>query len=149
MVRPPRDPRTPIITRDVAFRIFLVSFLMLIAAFRIFTWELAAGATLAEARTSAVNAFVIIELFYLFNCRSLAQPVFQLGFFSNPWVIGGAVAMFLLQLVYTYLPFMNRLFQSAPLDLAVWGRIFAAGLAVFVIIEVEKMLWRKFGGVGG
>ena len=149
MVRPPRDPRTPIITRDVAFRIFLVSFLMLIAAFRIFTWELAAGATLAEARTSAVNAFVIIELFYLFNCRSLAQPVFQLGFFSNPWVIGGAVAMFLLQLVYTYLPFMNRLFQSAPLDLAVWGRIFAAGLAVFVIIEVEKMLWRKFGGVRG
>jgi Ca2+-transporting ATPase len=149
MVRPPRDPRTPIITRDVAFRIFLVSFLMLIASFRLFTWELAAGASLAEARTAAVNVFVMIELFYLFNCRSLAQPVFQLGLFSNPWVIGGAVAMFLLQLVYTYLPFMNRLFQSAPLDFAVWGRIFAAGLAVFVIIEVEKMLWRKFGGVRG
>jgi Ca2+-transporting ATPase len=145
MVRPPRDPRTPIITRGMAWRLFLVSFLMLIAAFRLFTWELADGATVDEARTAAVNVFVMIELCYLFNCRSLSQPVFQLGFFSNPWVIGGATAMFLLQLVYTYTPFMNRLFQSAPLELAVWGRIFAAGLAVFVVIEIEKILWRWFG----
>jgi magnesium-transporting ATPase (P-type) len=71
MVRPPRDQRTPIITRSLATRLLLVSFLMLIAAFRLFTWELAAGATLAEARTAAVNVFVMIELCYLFNCRSL------------------------------------------------------------------------------
>jgi Ca2+-transporting ATPase len=145
MLRPPREPNAPILTRSVIFRITLVSFLMLGAAFWLFAWELSDGATLAEARTAAVNAFVMVELFYLFNCRSLEKTVFQLGFFSNPWVLGGTVAMFLLQLAYTYLPVMNRLFQSAPVTLAVWGRTGAAGLIVFVVVEIEKWLWKKTG----
>jgi len=146
MQRPPRAPDAPILTRRVVFRITLVSFLMLGAAFWLFAWEQAAGATLAEARTAAVNAFVMVELFYLFNCRSLEKSVFSLGFFSNLWVLGGAVAMFLLQLVYTYLPLMNRWFQSAPLAPTVWGRAVVAGMVVFVVVEVEKMVGK--GGVG-
>jgi len=145
MLRPPRQPNAPILTTSVIFRIALVSLLMLGAAFGLFSWELSVGATLAEARTAAVNAFVMVELFYLFNCRSLEKSIFRLGFFSNPWVLGGAVAMFLLQVAYTYLPVMNRLFQSAPIDLAVWGRTAAAGVVVFIIVEIEKRLWKKTG----
>ncbi|KAF0188386.1 MAG: P-type ATPase [Desulfobulbaceae bacterium] len=145
MLRPPRAPNTPILTPSVIFRITLVSLLMLIAAFGLFTWEMANGATIAEARTAAVNAFVMVELFYLFNCRSLVKTIFQLGFFSNLWVLGGATTMFLIQVAYTYLPIMNRLFQSAPISLAVWGRTIAAGLVVFVIVEIEKWCWTKGG----
>ncbi len=145
MLRPPRTPDSPILTRGVVFRICLVSLLMLAAAFWLFAWELSAGASLAEARTAAVNVFVMIELFYLFNCRSLQKSVYQLGLFSNPWVIGGAGAMFLLQLAYTYLPFMNRLFQSAPVGLPVWGRTVASGVAAFLIVELEKMCWQMTG----
>ncbi|PKN90522.1 MAG: carbonate dehydratase, partial [Chloroflexi bacterium HGW-Chloroflexi-6] len=145
MLRPPRQPNAPILSHSMIFRITLVSFLMLGAAFGIFSWELSGGATLAQARTAAVNAFVMVELFYLFNCRSLDKSVFQLGFFSNLWVLGGVVAMSLVQIAYTYLPVMNRLFQSAPVGPAVWGRTVAAGLVVFVIIEIEKMVWRKAG----
>ncbi|MCG2824882.1 MAG: cation transporting ATPase C-terminal domain-containing protein [Desulfobulbaceae bacterium] len=145
MLRPPRQPNAPILSRSMIFRITLVSFLMLGAAFGIFSWELSGGATLAQARTAAVNAFVMVELFYLFNCRSLDKSVFQLGFFSNLWVLGGVVAMSLVQIAYTYLPVMNRLFQSAPVGPGVWGRTVAAGLVIFVIIEIEKRLWRKAG----
>jgi cation-transporting P-type ATPase F len=120
-----------------------VSFLMLGAAFGIFSWELSGGATLAQARTAAVNAFVMVELFYLFNCRSLDKSVFQLGFFSNFWVLGGVVTMSLVQIAYTYLPVMNRLFQSAPVDIGVWGRTLIAGVVVFVVVEIEKKCWRK------
>ncbi|MFA7381852.1 MAG: cation-transporting P-type ATPase [Desulfurivibrionaceae bacterium] len=143
MLRPPRQPNAPILSHSVIFRITLVSFLMLGAAFWLFAWELSDGATLAEARTAAVNAFVMVELFYLFNCRSLEKSVFQLGFFSNLWVLGGVVAMFLLQVAYTYLPVMNRLFQSAPVDLTVWGRATLAGVVVFVLVEIEKSWWNK------
>jgi len=145
MLRPPRQPNAPILSRSMIFRITLVSFLMLGAAFGIFSWELSGGATLAQARTAAVNAFVMVELFYLFNCRSLDKSVFQLGFFSNLWVLGGVVAMSLVQIAYTYLPVMNRLFQSAPVGPGVWGRTVAAGVVIFVIIEIEKRLWRKAG----
>jgi Ca2+-transporting ATPase len=146
MQRPPRDPATPILTRTLNFRIFLVGTLLLIGAFGLFQWELAAGATVNQARTVAVNVFVIIELFYLFNCRSLNKSVFQLGFFSNMWVFGGAAAMLLLQIVYTYLPVMNRLFQSEPIGLVAWGKILAAGLLTYIIVEVEKRLWQRAAG---
>ena len=87
-----------------------------------------------------MNVFVIMELFYLFNCRSLTKSIFQLGFFTNMWVFGGVAAMLLLQLVYTYLPIMNRLFQSAPIDLDAWARIVTAGIIAFMIVEFEKRL---------
>ena len=145
MLRPPRAPGSPILTRSAIFRVCLVSLLMMGAAFWLFAWELSATATITEARTAAVNVFVVIELFYLFNCRSLEKSIFRLGFFTNQWVVAGVGAMFLLQLAYTYLPFMNRLFQSAPVNLAAWGRIFTAGVAVFLIIELEKMLWQRTG----
>ncbi|MCX5870840.1 MAG: cation-transporting P-type ATPase, partial [Deltaproteobacteria bacterium] len=67
MLRPPRQPNMPILSHSMIFRITLVSFLMLGAAFGLFSWELSSGATLAQARTAAVNAFVMVELFYLFN----------------------------------------------------------------------------------
>jgi Ca2+-transporting ATPase len=143
MQRPPRDPATPILTRTLNFRIFLVGALLLIGAFGLFQWELAAGASVIQARTVAVNVFVIIELFYLFNCRSLNKSLFQLGLFSNMWVFGGAAAMLLLQILYTYLPLMNRLFQSAPIGIVAWGKIMAAGLLTYIIVEVEKILWQR------
>jgi cation-transporting P-type ATPase F len=96
------------------------------------------GAEIAHARTVAVNVFVIMELFYLFNCRSLSKSVFQLGFFTNMWVFGGVAAMLLVQIVYTYLPVVNKLFHSAPIELEAWVRIVAAGITAFVIVEFEK-----------
>ncbi len=140
MERKPRDPATPILTRELISRIFLVGFLLLIGSFGLFQWELAAGASLEQARTVAVNVFVIMELFYLFNCRSLRKSVLQLGIFGNPWVFGGVAAMLMLQLVYTYLPLMNRLFQSTPIGSASWLRIVMAGCAAYLIVEVEKKL---------
>jgi Ca2+-transporting ATPase len=143
MSRSPRDPKTPILTKELIGRIFLVGSLLLIGAFGLFEWELISGATIAEARTVAVNVFIVMELFYLFNCRSLTKSIFELGFFSNMWVFGGVAAMLLLQLIYTYLPIMNRLFQSAPIDLVAWARIVAAGAVICLIVEFEKSLRMK------
>ncbi len=120
---------------------------MLIGAFGLFQWELAAGASVIQARTVAVNVFVVIELFYLFNCRSLSKSIFQLGLFSNMWVFGGAAAMLLLQVVYTYLPVMNRLFQSEPIGMVSWGKIMAAGMLTYLIVEVgEKNYGKDWSG---
>ncbi|MEW6594568.1 MAG: cation-transporting P-type ATPase [Thermodesulfobacteriota bacterium] len=140
MTRRPRNPKTPILTRPLIVRLFLVGGLLLAGAFGLFAWQLDQGGTLAEARTVAVNAFVVMELFYLFNCRSLTRLVHELPFFSNPWVFGGASAMLLLQVAYTYVPFMNRLFGSAPIDLIAWLAVFGAGAATLVIVEIEKFL---------
>jgi cation-transporting ATPase F len=143
MTRPPRDPKTPILTRVLVWRLFIVGMLLLGGAFGLFEWELMMGATVVEARTVAVNVFVLVELFYLFNCRSLTQSVFRLGFFSNPILFGGVTIMLILQVMFTYLPVMNIMFHSAPIGFGAWGRILAVSVIVSFVVGFEKWLHRK------
>ena len=143
MLRKPRDPNAPILSGMVIWRIVLVSLFILVGAFGLFNRVLGSGASLAEARTVAVNVVIFVELFYLFNARSLTRSPFQLGFFSNPWAIVGGVAMFLIQLLFTYAPFMNNLFQSAPISLELWLNVLAVSIAAYIIVEFEKWLRRK------
>lgn len=144
MLRKPREPQQPILTRHLIFRICLVGVLMLTAAFGMFSWELSQGESLAKARTVAVNVFVFCELFYLFNCRSLNYSMFHVGVFSNLWVIFGVVSMTLLQLLFTYWPPMQALFGSASIGVDEWLLILASGVIVYATVGFEKLLLRRF-----
>jgi len=85
----------------------------------------------------------MIEVFYLFNCRSLSQSMVHVGLFSNPWVLAGVVVMVLLQLLFTYAPFMNRLFETAPIDLVDWARVLGVSVLTYWVVELEKSLRRR------
>ena len=140
MRRPPRDPKEPILTFPLFMRSGLVTLIILAGAFGLFLWEQAQGATLAEARTIVVNVIVFVEVFYLLNCRSLTHSMRSLGFFSNWWVLGGAAAMFAAQILFTYAPFMNHLFHSAPLRMEAWLHILGVGLLAFAAVGTEKWI---------
>lgn len=140
MARPPRDPGQPILTGVLIERIVMVSLLMLADAYGVFLWELERTASVVAARTAAVNVFVMVELFYLFNCRSLERTMFHVGLFSNPWIWRGIAAMTALQLLLTYTPAMNRLFHTAPIDGPAWGLILTAAVTVYVVVETETWL---------
>ncbi len=142
MRRPPRGSHQAILTRELIGRIVLVGAILLIASFSMFQVALASGESLETARTVAINTFVLIEIFYLFNCRSLTVPMFRLGLFSNRWLLVGVAVMVVLQSLFTYAPLMNRLFATAPIGLREWGWILSFSVAAFVIVEIEKWLWR-------
>jgi cation-transporting ATPase F len=147
MLRKPRNPQDPILSGTLIWRILLVGMIILTGSFGLFEYEVLRGATLTEARTVTVNVVIFVEMFYLFNARSLTKSPFQLGFLSNPWAIGGSILMALIQILYTYAPFMNRIFSSAPLPLPLWIDVLAVSLAAFTLIEVEKQLRRRRVGV--
>lgn len=138
MKRPPRDPKASILSGQLLWRVVLVSAILLTGAFGLFVIEKKLGADTAQARTVAVNVFFLVELFYLFNCRSLTRSMWSIGLFSNPWVILGSVSMILAQLFFTYAPFMNTVFHSAPIGLESWGRIMFLAAAGYLIVEMEK-----------
>ncbi len=143
MLRSPRKPDAPILSRVLLFRIILVGFLLLTGAFGLFELALARGANEAEARTVATNVFVFGELFYLFNCRSLTQPLSKLGFFSNRWLLAGVSGMIVLQLLFTYSPLMNRLFQTAPIGFIEWAQIIFVSFVIYNSVKLEKLYQRK------
>ena len=138
MRRPPRPPAAPILDRPLIARIVLVSVLLLLGSYGLFLNEVRQGHTLAEARTVAVNVFVVVETFYLFNCRSLTRSFVAVGVFSNPWVWVGAGLMAILQLLLTYAPAMNRLFGTSPIGLTEWAWIIGFGWLASLVVGVEK-----------
>ena len=140
MHRPPRPPATPILDAALVWRIILVSLLLLAGSFGLFLLEMAQGNSLAEARTVAVNVFVVVEAMYLFNCRSLTHPARRVGWFSNPAIWYGILIMALLQALLTYLPLMNRLFATAPIGGREWLEILAFGVLAYLVVGIDKRL---------
>ncbi|NTU47916.1 MAG: hypothetical protein HGA84_02795, partial [Syntrophobacteraceae bacterium] len=148
MTRPPRNPLSPILSGELLFRILLVGFLLLVTAFGLFEWEELSGASHAEARTVAVNAFSVISALYLLNCRSMNSSSFTANPFKNAWIPLGILTMIAIQVAFTHAPFMNEFFHSAPIGVESWVRIVAVGVSAHVIVEIEKWYFRRKRGLG-
>ena len=143
MDRPPRPVSAPLLDRTLLTRVLVVSTLMATAAFGFFELAQAQGLTIEQCRTITVNTIVVIEVAYLFACRSLRLPVWRIGLFTNKWVWFGAIAMLAAQLVFTYAPIMNRLFHTAPQPLMWWVYATLAGAAILAVTELKKALARR------
>jgi len=108
-------------------------------------WVSTTSNNLELARTVSVNTLVMIEITYLLNSRSLYKTIFQLGIFSNKWVIVGIIMMFLLQIFYTYNPIMNLTFESVPMNIDSWLRIIIISITSYIIIEIYKKIRTQKG----
>ncbi|AFL69097.1 HAD-IC family P-type ATPase [Sulfurospirillum barnesii] len=142
MQRAPRNPKEPILTNDLLRKVVMVAFLLVVHAFGAFFYLVESlGETVA--RTVVVNIFVFGEMFYLFNCRSLRYSMFEIGVFSNLYAIYGVLLMSFLQLLFTYMPWMNQIFNSAPLGAFEWGIVLASSFVIYLVMEVEKRVTCK------
>jgi magnesium-transporting ATPase (P-type) len=144
MDRPPRDPKASILGGTFLWRIGFVSALIGGATIAVFLFEMRRGLPVELARTVAVNTLVCAQIFYLFNCRFLNESGLSLSrLFTNRavWIAVGVLAV--LQLVFVYAPFMHRLFGSTALESRHWFVPLGIGLAVFLIVEAEKAIFRR------
>jgi len=143
MNRPPRPTQQPLLPWPLILRSGLVSSIMLAVGLGVFLWELRMeNAGLASARTAVVNVIVLVQVFYLFNCRALKHSALSAGLFKNRWVVAGALTMLTAQVLFTHSALLNQLFHSAPISAGSWIRVTAAAVIVFIVVEMEK--WLRF-----
>jgi magnesium-transporting ATPase (P-type) len=142
MKRPPRDPREALISGLLLIRLIYVSILTLIATFGVFWWLESQGASIAEARTGAVNTLVVAEMWYLFATRRFQDAAFARSAWSGirPALLASILVM-LAQLGFTHAASAQFLFQTAPLDLGTWAVIMFAGSLPLWGVELEKALF--------
>ncbi|MBW6516848.1 MAG: cation-transporting P-type ATPase [Candidatus Cloacimonetes bacterium] len=144
MKLPPRDPDRSIIGGFFIWRVMFVSLLSGGLTFLLFMRNYQNGTyDIETARTIAVNMLVACHFFYLFTCRKLYESTFSKSFFDNKIVFVSVGALIILQLLFTYLPFMNNLFGTTGLILRYWRYPLIAGLMVLLLVEVEKLIVRK------
>ena len=145
MTRPPRAPDAPILSGFLIWRIIFVSILLSLGTFGLFKWEQAFGASLDVARTVAVNTLVAGEIVYLFNCRRIIDKSWTWDglFGSRPVLIAVALVMGF-QLLFTYLPVMQVIFHTTSIGFESWGRIILFALGLFILVEIEKTVARRY-----
>jgi len=143
MKRPPRDSQSAILGGYLIWRIAFVSFLIGGLTLGLYYWLRQNGYDVATARTIGVNTLVAGQLFYLFNCRRMHTAAIGRGFFNNRAAFYASGILIILQLIFTYAPFMNTLFGTSPHDISYWIYPVIGGAAVFTIVEIEKQLLGK------
>ena len=144
MRRPPRNIGEPILPLALWLLIIGSAILMSGLTLGIYRWSLQLGADLAVARTLAINTLIAAEMLFLINCRSLRRASFShQAWFGNRHVWLAIGSLLLLQWLQTYVPLMNTLFGTAPVDWDLWPWVMLAALLYYLLIETGKWLLRR------
>jgi magnesium-transporting ATPase (P-type) len=146
MSRPPRDPKAPLLSPFMLWRLALVSALMGAASIGMFFWTLDTGGDPAMARTMAVNMVVTAETFYLFNIRRLHRTTLGLGGMPrSPVMFWCVILIVVAQALFTYAPFMQDIFGTRSLRPEQLLLIFGVSLGLTLFLELEKLFMRWTG----
>lgn len=142
MHRKPRKNGNRLLNNHDIWQMAYVSVLMALISIISYEWLLAEGVSQAVASTMMINVVVLSKIFYLFNIRT-SQPVISKSFFSNPKAFVIILIMIVLQLILTYVPFMQSLFYTSGMSIIPWGISIASGIVILIITEIDKLLRLK------
>lgn len=89
------------------------------------------------------HTLIVMAVFYLFSVHYLrvTHLIFR-RLFNSSAVMIGIIAVLLLQAMFTYTPIMETFYDTRPVDFVHSLEIFAVGLSIFIILEVEKLIRR-------
>ncbi len=137
LLEPPRNPNAPIVDRSMLLRMLFIAGFMLAGTLGLYYWGLM-HIPIEKARTYAFVTIVFFQVFNVFNIRSSRCSIFSIGFLSNPYVLAGAAASVIAQILAVHTPFFQSIFRTVPLSPAEW--ILCAGVAstVFWAEEIRK-----------
>jgi Ca2+-transporting ATPase len=137
----PRSRITPILSRGMLVLTLLTSLLMCFGTLVLFWWELRIG-DLTRARTVAFTTMAMFQLWNVFNMRSDKESLFNIGFFSNKWVTWAVSGSIFLQLAVLYVPFLQNIFRTVPINWFEWVLIAIITSTVLWLVEGYKWLIR-------
>ncbi|MBN1613838.1 MAG: cation transporting ATPase C-terminal domain-containing protein, partial [Deltaproteobacteria bacterium] len=144
MKHPPRPPKEPVINKDMAIGLAVVSIVDAIAIIGCFYFV---GLdrypdSLAHAQTIAFVTLCTSELLRAFTARSEYHSVFSIGFFSNQWMNWAVGISFLLVIVVVYLPFLQPFFGTEAITLVDWIEMAPFFFAAPIAMELVKVYLR-------
>ena len=144
MRRPPRAVDRPILTGFGIWRILFVGVALVAYTLWMFFWMRSQeGTSISLARTVAVNALTIGQIFYLLNSRYLIDSSLSIeAHRGNAYLPLGIGAVVILQLLFTYAPPLQALFDSEALPFRTWPRLLLGGFVFFLLVEAEKAVLR-------
>lgn len=129
-----------LIDRDMLLKMLYMATPMAIGS--LWAFSLYYKTDLAYAQTMTLITMAMFQWFNAWNCRSEHRSMFELGFFTNRWLIGATVLVLLLQLAVVEIPLMQRIFKTVPLRASDWLLVFILSSTIIVLEELRKAVVR-------
>lgn len=153
MRRPPRDAGEGVFAGglgvDVVYQGLLVSLITLGAYFvghymESGVWEIANS---PDGMTMAFLTLAMCEVFHSFNLRSLRGSLCTMPH-QNKYLWGAGLFSLVLTTAVIYIPFLAEAFGFAHISLAEYGVALAMAFSVIPIVELVKLVRRRFSRQG-
>ncbi|MBO4147520.1 cation-transporting P-type ATPase [Enterobacter ludwigii] len=144
MNRPPRKANLHVMDGYAIWRVVFVGLMIAISAFILEAWLQPRGYSAEFIRTVLLQTLVTAQWFYMLNCRVNDGFSLSKGLLANKgiWIVSGVLLA--LQLLIIYAPFMQMLFGTEALPFRYWVITLLIGFVMFLIVEAEKVLTRKW-----
>jgi len=144
MRRQPRELGRPLLDTFGMWRVVFVSVALLVFTLSAFFWTKSYGGSDELARTVAVNALTIGQIFYLLNSRYKLDSSLSLrSHMGNPYLPLGVGAVVVLQLLFTYASPLQVVFGTQGMPIQTWVLLVFGGLLFFLAVEAEKLVIRR------
>jgi len=153
MKNKPRDPKESFFAHGAGFRAVvggvLIGILTLAAfyfgltefGYNFFSDEIPEH-VLEYARTMAFVVLASSQLFYSLSLRSESKSIFQIGIFSNIYLVGAIVVGLILQMSVIEIAPLAAMFKCVNLNANDWEMVFVFALMPLVVNEIEKLVTR-------
>jgi Ca2+-transporting ATPase len=140
MTRPPRPPKQSLFAEGVGYHIVWVGILM--AGVTLFTqyWAMKHD---WHWQTMVFSVLSFSQLAHVLAIRSDRTSLYTQGLLSNKPLLYSMVLTSILQLGVIYVPWLNEIFRTQPLNLVEVSFCAAMALIVFHAVELEKWIKRK------
>jgi len=156
MDQPPRSKKESLLNKPIMIKAFLwygmlestVSMLAffyvyLIHGWKLFTPLLNSGVIYRQATTMTLAAIVFCQVGMVLNCRTEKQSIFSKGILGNKRVLLGIVIELVLIALLIYVPFLQGIFNTAPIGLWDWLFLILLPLPILLLEEARKAISRK------
>jgi P-type Ca2+ transporter type 2C len=142
MQRPPRPPRESLFAQGLWQHVVWVGLLMGSVTLGTQAWAYHTGWAHWQSMTFTVTA--LSQMAHVLAIRSERESLFRQGVWSNRPLLGAVALTIVLQMATLYLPAFNAVFKTQPLTLAELALSLGLSSVVFVAVEIEKAVKRRF-----
>lgn len=150
MSKPPHPKQERILKKFIVFILIAVAFQVianLIVYFYGINQDIIANINTenvniaSHARTMVFSEVVLFELVLVFFCNETTKLK---AIFSNKKLISAVLISFALQLIMIYVPFMNQVFKTTPLNLTEWLLLGGLALSALFVPPLTKLFRKIF-----
>ena len=103
----------------------------------------ATGIVYQQATTMTLASIVFCQIGAVLNCRTERESVFSVGVFSNKRVLLGIGVELALICALSYVPFLQGIFNTAPLAWTDWALLVILPFPILLLEELRKYIARS------